>query len=388
MTEEMENALRAMDRSRLAPRVQEEIAQLLVRRAQAKSAATPAPVAEGEPPPPSPAPLHSAQWLRMLPSEQCVGAAVPGTEDVTAALLEWQFEELTISGRSAGEIHFRLPRRQLPELVRARALEAVAVALPRTPGVDLSADQALTDPLYAFCHSKGLRSLIVTGVISSTAARALGRVLGLRSARPPGNPRTLRVHVEVERILVEYLAATDFPALRRGADSAAVPRALAACLCALSVTGPHDRFLDPFCGDGAVLAERALLGPMQQAFGCDTDASELAAAHRTWRVLAPISDNLPPAPEFATWQNGRLPLTDNSVDAIATILPADRLSKLQPAHLSELARVLRPARKAVFLVPADARLRELAPNTGLKLQKILDVGRPTLGQLVLAVRMP
>lgn len=125
---------------------------------------------------------------------------------------------------------------------------------------------------------------------------------------------------------------------------------VAAAMTWLTEPRPDDLFLDPLCGGGTLLAERALLGDYAQLLGGDIDSSRVAASQeilrnvdaRHWQVR--------------TWDAGSLPLADDSVSAIATNLPFGKqvgskqsVRQLYPRVFAEIARVLQPGRRAIVL---------------------------------------
>lgn len=384
MTRDMEDALRVMDTSKLSPRVRTELEQLLARRARRKSHDDQTDQPRPKQPATTKSPLNSAPWLRMLPGDQCTGLVVPGTESIAAALLQWQHDGATVKSAANGRVLFSADKNTLPRLVNARAFEAVWVSLPRTTETELTADTALSDQLYAFSHSKGLQSLIASGDISGSTERAFGRLLGLRSARPPGNPRTLRIHVTQEHVDVELLSPTDFPNVRSTSESLPTSRTLAACLCALTVAGPHDIFFDPFCGEGAVLVERALLGPLGKAVGASSDNDTLEKARRTWHVMEALAAVKDDDASFISWKDDVLPMKNNTVDTVATILSAQQIDTIKVEHIREIGRVLRQGQKAAFLVPASGVLERFLQESGFIVLQTTAVGDPVVGTLVVA----
>ncbi len=383
MTDDMADALRAMDTDKMSPRVQAELKQILSRRPTSKQSVPEQPKpdmlhSEGT------SPLSTAPWLRMPIGERCTGFAVPGTEEIAAALLQWRLDSVDIERIEAGAIRFSTSKQMLPQLVEARAFDSIWVNLPRAARTELTADTELFNSIYAFAHAKGMQSAIISGEISGSSARALARALGLRSTRPPGNPRTLRMHVTPKEVSVEFIAAADFPLLHSSVDSSAA-RALVACLCALTVGGPIDVLLDPFCGEGQVLIERALLGPMGKAIGADQQEETVDRARRAWRIMAPLSTYAGDAAFFTTWDEQlRLELDTHSVDAVATTLNAEALDDVLPAHMQELARILKPNRKAAFLVADNRQLHQLLALSGWTTHQEIVVGEPQVGYLIVA----
>lgn len=385
MTPEMANALQAMERQRLAPRVRTEIEQILARsqvrsRGQQKrhSDSKVERKAKAKQPP-----LASAPWLRLLPGGRCVGRVVPGLEDTVATVLTWRIPSAHVIDAKDGLVRFSVDKGDMSRLVQARLLKSVSLNLERAPGVDLVEDRNLINPLYAFAHAKGLQSLVITGDISSVDARVLGQLLGLRSARPPGYADTLRLHITSPEVFVEFLAPDDYPALR---NMTPISRALAACLAALTVSGPTDVFCDPFCGDGSVVVERSLLGPWSKAYAYDLDATHLQTAQHAWRVLASLGDNPVGSTQFTTWQQTRLPLDSTTVDAMAAILSPEMNDVLLPRHIAEISRVLRAGGRAAFLTADSTRLAERLQGSELAIRQTIAVGDPLIGEIVVLVK--
>ncbi len=88
----------------------------------------------------------------------------------------------------------------------------------------------------------------------------------------------------------------------------------AAALAWLSEPREDDVVLDPFCGAGTILIERAHMGRYAMLLGSDRDAAALAAA----RVN--VGERYKPI-QLENWDAGALPLGDASVDKIVTNLP-------------------------------------------------------------------
>lgn len=154
--------------------------------------------------------------------------------------------------------------------------------------------------------------------------------------------------------------------------------AMARAMAMASRARPGDTLLDPCCGSGTILAERALLGPCRLV-GRDIDPAAIDAARRTLAALpamgpaqradAPAGDG-PDGPALTTdvrvGDARALDLGDGSVTAVASNLPfghrmggvADN-ALLYPAALREAARVLRPRCRLVVL-SADRRHLRLA----------------------------
>lgn len=129
----------------------------------------------------------------------------------------------------------------------------------------------------------------------------------------------------------------------------------AAALAWLSAPRPDDVLLDPFCGAGTILIERAHLGRYKLLIGSDRDSDALAAAREN------IGPRYKPI-ELHSWDALALPLPDGSVNKIATNLPwgirhgsHGENRRLYPQMLAEFRRVLAPGGLVVMLT-GESRL--------------------------------
>ena len=123
----------------------------------------------------------------------------------------------------------------------------------------------------------------------------------------------------------------------------------AAAMVLLTEPGADDVFIDPMCGSGTLLIERAYAGPSRWALGGDIAPRH---ARATATNLAAV------APETAVhvWDARRLPLRSASVDRLATNLPfgkqiasREEVERLYPPFFAEMERILKPGGKAVVL---------------------------------------
>lgn len=128
----------------------------------------------------------------------------------------------------------------------------------------------------------------------------------------------------------------------------------AAALVFLTQPEDDDVFLDPMCGAGTLLIERAHAGRYQQLLGGDISPQALEIAR------ANIGPRYKPV-ELHKWDARSLPIEAGSVSALAVNLPFGRQigspeenRALYPAFLREAVRVLRPGARMVALT-GDAR---------------------------------
>jgi tRNA (guanine6-N2)-methyltransferase len=128
----------------------------------------------------------------------------------------------------------------------------------------------------------------------------------------------------------------------------------AAALAWLTQPADDDVFLDPMCGAGTILIERANMGRYTLLLGGDRREEALAVARGN------VGPRYKPI-ELRQWDARNLPLDAGSVSAVAVNLPfgkqigtPEENRALYPAFLREIARVLRPGGRLVALT-ADAR---------------------------------
>jgi 23S rRNA G2445 N2-methylase RlmL len=138
---------------------------------------------------------------------------------------------------------------------------------------------------------------------------------------------------------------------------ASLPPTLAAAMVRLSHPRFDDRFCDPMCGAGTILAERALAGPYQTLVGGDVDVKAVQAARANLSRQACI---------IHLWDARRLPLRSNSLDTVICNLPFGKKIgshesnvALYDRFLGQLERVLVPGGRAVLLSSEKDLMRQL-----------------------------
>ncbi len=194
------------------------------------------------------------------------------------------------------------------------------------------------------------------GYQRSEAARAIAAGLKTRLGR---NWRLVEDDAQVE----VWVTLIDTEALvgirlttrtqRHRAKDANIPASLrpavAAALVYLTDPEDDDLFLDPFCGAGTILLERAAAGRHRLLIGSDSSPQALAAAREN---IGPRHKPL----ELHSWDATHIPLDDRSVSAIATNPPFgeqlgshEQNRQLYPRFLSEAHRLLAPRGRLVVI---------------------------------------
>lgn len=160
----------------------------------------------------------------------------------------------------------------------------------------------------------------------------------------------VRVYVTDDSALIGLRLTRD-PLHRRARvahAAASLNATVAAAMCRLSAPAGGQTFLDPMCGAGTVLVERARLGE-GLLIGGDRSAAPLAAARQNLAAAA-VTGSLVQA------DARQLPVRTGGVDALVCNLPWGRRigshrsnMHLYPGFVRETARVLRPGGRAVLL---------------------------------------
>jgi 23S rRNA G2445 N2-methylase RlmL len=137
---------------------------------------------------------------------------------------------------------------------------------------------------------------------------------------------------------------------------------MAAAMVALSEPRSNDRFCDPMCGTGTILAERAQMGPYRDILGGEFDAPTLAAAQANLASVGELRNQ----PVLQLWNACALPIRHQSLTAVVSNLPFGKQigspesnPALYARFFDELKRVLAPGGRAVLLTSEKDLMREL-----------------------------
>lgn len=152
--------------------------------------------------------------------------------------------------------------------------------------------------------------------------------------------------------------------------AAALRPTVAAAMVWLTQPRPDDVFLDPMCGSGTILLERAVAERYGMLLGGDNEAAAVAA------TLANFGPRHQPR-EIKRWDARELPLKAASVSAVACNLPWGRqigehadLPALYHEALRELVRVTQTGGRIVLLTSEWKLLKDIIAQTaGLRLAK-------------------
>jgi 23S rRNA G2445 N2-methylase RlmL len=138
---------------------------------------------------------------------------------------------------------------------------------------------------------------------------------------------------------------------------------LAAAMVFLSRPRPGDRFCDPMCGAGTILAERALAGEYRRLLGGDLDPIAVQASTAN---LAPWCRGADRDCTLYLWDARALALRSGSVDVVVSNLPFGEQIGSHEANpdlyrrvLRQVGRVLRSGGRAVLLSSEKELMRDL-----------------------------
>jgi tRNA (guanine6-N2)-methyltransferase len=133
---------------------------------------------------------------------------------------------------------------------------------------------------------------------------------------------------------------------------------VAAAMAMLSQPAADDVVLDPLCGAGTILIERAHLARHRMLLGGDNDPAALEAAREN------VGPRYKPI-ELREWDATALPLGDGEATRIITNLPWGRKSgshadnrRLYPKLIREFRRVLAPGGLMVLMTSETRLMRD------------------------------
>ena len=190
-------------------------------------------------------------------------------------------------------------------------------------------------------------------------------------------------HVEVwvhlvRGLLVAGIRISESALRQRTYKSASLPASLkptvAAAMALLSQPKPTDTVLDPMCGAGTILIERAETARYRLLLGGDLNPDAVRAATEN------VGPRYQPI-DLRQWDARDLPLADSSVSAVICNLPfgkqvgsATENRTLYPALLAEWTRVLAPAGRMVLLTSERRLLAQaVTRQSGLRMDGVLPV---------------
>lgn len=149
--------------------------------------------------------------------------------------------------------------------------------------------------------------------------------------------------------------------------------AVAAAIAWLSHPADDDVVLDPMCGTGTILIERALMGRYANLIGSDRDPAMMRAAREN------IGPRYKPI-ELHPWDAAAIPLADGSVSRVITNLPwgirhgsHQDNRRLYPRLMREFRRLVRKDGVIVILTAETRLMAEVSARAEFRPEKIVRV---------------
>ncbi len=144
---------------------------------------------------------------------------------------------------------------------------------------------------------------------------------------------------------------------------------VAAAMIFLTDPDPEDIFIDPMCGSGTLMSERALADRYSQVLGGDILPQSVRATHQNLiSIQKPFT--------VCNWNACRLPFASNTINKIAVNLPFGKqigsrseIEHLYPCFFAEMERILQPGGQATVL----SSEYELVKDTIRKFRKLINI---------------
>lgn len=161
---------------------------------------------------------------------------------------------------------------------------------------------------------------------------------------------------------------------RESLVSTSLEPSLAYLMCFLSGISSNDIFLDPMCGSGTIIIERALAGPYKKVIGSDIDKKAIQSTEINIKVAGQKI-------EAHKWDAIRLPLRNDSVTKVVVNMPYGiRVGKhnlnlkLYSLFFQELKRILCDKATIVILTQEKKLIYQtLKENKEFQLKKQLTI---------------
>ena len=320
---------------------------------------------------------------------------IPGIEDIAGAEIAARVPGARAVREQRGRIYFDVAGDLGPAFKLRSIMNVYALAAERedVPGdarglacleqwlaeTDLDAEVALHRGIYGWDEPPQFRvSAERTGAQeyrSPDIARFAGSGIKARYGWPISMKQyDLEVLVRVQGAHAEVSLRLSPESLGRGGRVSHGPASLnstvAYAMGVISEPQPGEVFVDPMCGAGTTLLERANLGE-----------AALIGGDRYAKPLQMARENLAAngiAAHLAQWNAARLPLAAESVDKVVCNMPWGRRigsfsnnQWLYREFICELVRVLKPEGKAVLLTLERRLLTHiLERHTGLELGRV------------------
>lgn len=339
-----------------------------------------------------------------------MATVLPGLEDVLRSEVAAKIDDASVHETIRGKLFFtsRRPLEQLMTLRTAdnlyRHIERLSIGPHRAHLADVEAAvrqldltgildghaQAASNLTFIVNASRSGKHTYSRFELADAAAQGLSTSHRLwRQGSPEQHDLEFRLDLTGDQGLFSLKltpASFRYRGEMREFSRAALRPTVAHALIWLSRPQASDRFLDPFCGSGTLITERAAY-PSAQIFGGDRNPDALDAARR----------NMPSVPNLTLneWDARNLPLDPGSIDSIVTNLPfgqqilsSDEIGGLYLAFVKELRRVLTREGQGILLTDQHAALNRAADRMNVRLEPLLELSLKGLHPHVYRMTLP
>ncbi len=155
---------------------------------------------------------------------------------------------------------------------------------------------------------------------------------------------------------------------------ASLQPSVAHCMSLLSEPNPLDIFVDPMCGAGTIVIERALAGPYKYIIGGDKSIESINSAKIN---VGASKENI----HLVLWDALNIPLSDHIIDKVVCNMPfgkqtGDNIDN-KPFYsnfFKEIKRIIKQGGKAVLLTQERGLMNKLvSQHSNAKLEKIYPI---------------
>ncbi len=259
-----------------------------------------------------------------------------------------------------GQVRTGLHRADLPDLARSLARLPLKETISQLSPLDVS------PALVHLSASRSGKHSYSRFEAAEAVLPALCRAAGGMQGDAERHTCALRLEIEGDRarLFVKYTSAEFRFRGARTFSAAATRPTIAHALVRLTLPDAADRFIDPFCGSGTILSERACY-PAHSILGGDIDPAAVMAAKENAKGC-----------QVQVWNALALPLDDASTDAIATNPPWGKQiavkddAALYRGAMVEIVRILTPGARAVLLTDREGALLAACKHLGTEAEKL------------------
>lgn len=271
--------------------------------------------------------------------------------------------------------------------VKTRLMHSGHYVLETLPGLESFVEKeaaALGIPLQIKAMTAGWLEVVDTTISQLYPLHTIGAIYGITDDH---SAHTTTIHFAHTTLhLLPLISKNDLPRPRRRTRTTSLDWRVARAMVLSSKPKPHDIVVDPTCGSGTLLLDRATFGSYQSLKGGDADPLAVQVAQQNVARFSDIN--------VQQWNATSLPLAKQSATVMLANLPFGRRVgnheanvSLYPALIKEIVRILQHGGRAVLLTQEVNLLHDAITNhkhdLQLKHEQAVDMGGLTPHIIVL-----